>query len=733
MINKEKMLCGVFLFLILQTGKIAGVVLDVETGSPLPKVKVWIEETGQSAITDKNGNFEIPKVYPGIYTVSAKIKGVKISVSGVLVLQNLTTTITLGGVKVVTATKELRRIEEVPAICEVINYSQILERGYETVADALQMLPGFHLITDHVNYEIGVRGINGGLRAESRIVKLMLDGRWVAFRPSSGNFLSYELIPIDVIDRIETVRGPISALYGANAYLGAINIIPKDGEKINGFFVRLSRKSPYEKGYLISFFGGKKIGAVDFVIAGSKCKFDRSGLGIPEISPEYLKYSDEISKNDISQPVSMYCKVKSKISSGFLEVDANYSLLDAFGEYKDWGIMTHENRLSLYNAGVGVKLKFPLFRFYYSYSEGAPTKFDHLDIGSDIYWELRDFGYSSHDFTFEIAKSTRKYNLLLGADYSHDDENLLTVYSILKRDYGENEAGDTVLLDPPPLGDTVFRNVGVYLQFMGFTRRLNFIAGGRFDRHNIYGNALSPRLGFVYKISQNDFLKLLYGSSFKAPAPTQLFTKKIKSGGIMGNPDLKPEFAHIVELNYSRKLPKFGYDFTLYFMRIFNYIEFIPKGGGTIAENRSKISAVGLECGSYFERNRIKVRAFGATGIARTDEGEELGLYPRFTFGTILSYSLNGLKLVLEMKYVSKIKASPSNIRENGGEIYYLPQYLLTNLTLTTERLRLLKGRKAYFICKLFEIAGSHIEPGFEGVDIPSLGPRFSLSFIHEI
>ena len=67
--------------------------------------------------------------------------------------------------------------------------------------------------------------MTGGLGAESGVIKVMIDGRSVAYRTTSGNWLGAELIPLESIAQIEIIRGPASALYGADAFLGVVNII----------------------------------------------------------------------------------------------------------------------------------------------------------------------------------------------------------------------------------------------------------------------------------------------------------------------------------------------------------------------------------------------------------------------------------------------------------------------------------------------------------------------------
>src|SRR5262249_36118991 len=132
------------------------------------------------------------------------------------------------------ATKTELRATETPAVVTVISADEIQARGYSSLAEVLRAVPGFYDVYDGVEHNLGVRGINGGAHASGNAIKLMINGHPVDFRPTTGNFFGEELIPLDMIQRVEIIRGPASALYGANAFLGVVNVVTKTGDQING-------------------------------------------------------------------------------------------------------------------------------------------------------------------------------------------------------------------------------------------------------------------------------------------------------------------------------------------------------------------------------------------------------------------------------------------------------------------------------------------------------------------
>src|SRR3954454_12828124 len=130
------------------------------------------------------------------------------------------------------ATKTTQSRDDAPAVVTTVTRDQIPAWGYRSLAEVLSNLLGFYVVDDHVSPNLAVRGMSGGLYADSSIVKILIDGHPVAFQSSGGVGLGPELIPLSAIERIEIIRGPASALYGADAFLGVISIKTRRGSSL---------------------------------------------------------------------------------------------------------------------------------------------------------------------------------------------------------------------------------------------------------------------------------------------------------------------------------------------------------------------------------------------------------------------------------------------------------------------------------------------------------------------
>ncbi len=98
----------------------------------------------------------------------------------------------------------------------------------------MQSVPGFNVSYDR-NYDfVGVRGVELG-DFNSRIL-LLVDGHRVNNNLTDGAFVDNAfLLDLDVVDRVEVIRGPSAVLYGNNAFFGVINVITRTGAQLNGF------------------------------------------------------------------------------------------------------------------------------------------------------------------------------------------------------------------------------------------------------------------------------------------------------------------------------------------------------------------------------------------------------------------------------------------------------------------------------------------------------------------
>ena len=473
-------------------------------------------------------------------------------------------------IKVITASGYLQTTSEAPSTITVITAQQISERGYEQLEDALRNIPGIDMI--HINgYAPTLIYFRGMYGAENLRALLMIDG--IAENNILGsNDMAGPAYSLQNVERIEIIWGPASALYGANAFGGVINIITKKGAAING----LDAEAGY--GSFNTSFGkinmGLKRSKFEFAIAASI--YNTAGPKFTNRDPDYSgSYVDKA--YSLNTTVS-YLGKNSKTSLGY----RTYRTPMGWGTYSNsptmyFGLPAQGNG----NSGVlGIVqrdirgersgLDDSYLRTLFIQNEFNPTKklnfltrvvYRETGIADDSYVYLTLDGKkliraivasSSNRVSGELSANyalSEKHKFSGGIEFYQDnveqgsrkatlDTN--TIYLIDGRDTVTN-LYSTFLKREFDLRN----NFGGYLQYVLNTNLLgktNLTIGGRYDHNSYFGDAVSPRISIVNQPNTKLTFKLQYGSAFRAPTNLEIHQASL-------NFDLKTEKIKTFEAN----------------------------------------------------------------------------------------------------------------------------------------------------------------------------------------
>ncbi|GJM20760.1 MAG: TonB-dependent receptor [Planctomycetota bacterium] len=140
-------------------------------------------------------------------------------------------------VTVTSASKKPQDLRKTPAAIYVLSQEEIRRSGVTSVAEALRLVPGMHVVRNNSHsWGIGPRGFNSGF---SNKVLVLVDGRAVYDLLQAGVYWDVQDMILEDIDRIEVIRGPGGAIWGANAMNGVINIITKKAQDTQGSLATL--------------------------------------------------------------------------------------------------------------------------------------------------------------------------------------------------------------------------------------------------------------------------------------------------------------------------------------------------------------------------------------------------------------------------------------------------------------------------------------------------------------
>jgi outer membrane receptor for ferrienterochelin and colicins len=651
------------------------------------------------------------------------------------------------------ATKSALHAAQTPAVVTVVTAEEIAARAYRSLADVLRSVPGFYDVYDGVSHNVGIRGINAGQAASGSNLKLMIDGQAVDYRPTSGNFFGEELIPIDVIERIEIIRGPASALYGADAFLGAINVVTKSGELAAGAHV-IAQGAVVRghSGQGVGLVMGGKSGSVDVLVAANYLFLDRSGRALPASSPllpNAVVAAHGPSRGDTSEPATVFFKVAlSDILTGKLTLFASMQRLDAHGAFQPFGPLDERTRIAELNQTYRLSYEVAPSNWLSLFVSGSffnsePTSDAQYGTGHPDYVMIPSRGASGYGVNAEVRVTPHPMALLtVGADLMFED-NLTETYDqklltpVLAQDGSVLRLAGTVIPGEMHGNETDIQNLGAFVQGMVTPHEnWNAIVGVRLDQHNVYGNHVSARAGLVYA---RDLLsvKLLYGSSFKAPSPSQLYARPVAFGGVLGNPTLNAQTAQSTELAVGFRLPDGWGDAQVngFVTSVKGRVEFLPTGSYLIADNTQDETVAGGEFAAHvvpIKPLRFNLHAGMAKTISRSGVIEGLlgkpdvpnPMFPRLQFGVIADLALPWAGLVVSGE-LAEIGARPASFSNSviKGTGYDLDSYLFTALAISAGGPLLFDKRPTRISLRIDDLLNRRwSEPGFGGIDVPSQG-----------
>ncbi|SEH04429.1 TonB-dependent receptor plug domain-containing protein [Candidatus Venteria ishoeyi] len=665
----------------------------------------------------------------------------------------------LMGLEISTGTRTHEKSSLVPAVVTVITAEDIATFAYADVAEALSHSVGFVETDDLVMHSFGVRGIHAGLRAGNRTIKFMLNGQAVSFRSTSQNFIGPELIPMAMIERIEIVRGPVSALYGANALLGVVNIITRDSEhfKQQGQQLSLTAETleAAGNGARASLAGGGKQGDFSYQLGAGLAHSDRTGLNLPQGSPLYHLFAEGTSgrqlsaKTDETRPLSLYGRLNWQAQANRqITLSGFYQKLDAHNSFSDLSPLrdSGSSRVALYNGFARLDWQEDWnetwqTRMFATWSQGSTTDNDHVEAGAPGYYLRRETAYQGGDLGAElIGQMSAADTLLIGMDYT-DDRYDMEYFSQVDRASHHSKA-----LNTPRMRN--LHNYGFYAQWQhSFSQpwlqsQWHLTLGYRHDRHSYSNGQNSYRAGLVTELPGGKVLKFLVGSAFQAPSPELLFREAVQGGDIVGNPQLLPQQAETAEISLLWPLSsRMQLTSTLFATRIHDLVQYQSTQSNLFARNSTDSLSRGIELearyvsgpwqiygNALWQQTRIEDNPYNLFVLNEREEGS---LFPEYSLNLGLSYFWRPYKLRLSFdnRYVARRPASTQNV-QLAQRFYTISAYLDSTLTLSTQAFSLVAGKTGALRFQVRDLwDNAYVNPGFGGIDVPSLGRRYWLSF----
>ncbi len=635
-----------------------------------------------------------------------------------------------------------------------VTRDDIARHGWHSLAQILSNVPGLYVVDDLVYPSVGVRGVTGGLRAGTRIVKVMIDGVTVNFRPDLTAFLGPEFIPVESIERVEIAKGPLSALYGANAFLATINVITRRPQA--GLEASVDGRGNFvgsNPGWGLSQWLGWGGEGVSFAAAASSDRFDRSGLSLqqtfPNQVPRFASLIGPPSQGDISSPASVFASLRGESTTwGTLTLEGGIQHLDANGEFQLNSVLTHASRLVVDNVWAGASYEKKWSNalsadLVLAYSQGSPTRETELYLTqqTEIAF-IPNSSYRALNARAELGYAPGPaFDIRAGADFEWDIERVLYYTEVFNAAIGAFQPGDRTDVVPFPESLTQhLSDLGGYAQVTSqpfdSLPGLHLTGNLRVDKPNLFPVQLSWRAAAAYEWAEDVVTKIIVGSAFQSPSGALLFAQPGfgVSTTVLGNrvaPNVSPLVPQRVQsIEAVASAPLFGHftaDVGVYAQEIQQLITFVPTGLNFVATNQGTADFAGAEVTINARFWRVSPYLSGSLQHqVSPDLAGRLLPYPDLSgvLGLNLDVPEVRLRLNVQARGASSRGPTVSNFNLNGFAPYALPGYVLLDATLGSAGLHLLDDTHE----TVFRIAGRNLlgtryfEPGFGGIDQPQLG-----------
>ena len=487
------------------------------------------------------------------------------------------------------ASKYEQKVTKAATSASVVTSEEIKRFGYRDLGDVLRSVRGFNVTNDRNYSYIGLRGFLRPGDYSSRVLVLINGHRFNDNLYDSGILGGDAMVDVDLIDRVEIVRGPGSAIYGNNAYFGVINIVTKTAAQVDGAEVSGATASfDTYKGRFT--YGGSLAKDWRLLLSGTVSQ----SAGARDL---YYKEFDSPETNGGVVPKSDEESVRSLFGSlqyKGLTLEGAYSYRDKQVPTASFGTVFGDTRERTRDERPYVELRYDtapeaewgvnarVSYEQYNYSGDYPTRYGDDPAGPITMNLDRDRGEWLGAEVSVRKTFADRYTLIVGAEGRENLQQHLLNFDAEPYELGF-ESKRTV------------RNEGVFGQAEAeITDQVSITTGLRYDHYQTIGGRVTPRAAIIYSPLKQTTLKFLYGEAFRAPNVYESF---YDAGAVVHRATLQPESIRTYEVVLEQYLWKnWRTSLSLYHFDAVKLIDQVPiPGQAFYLDNVGGAAANGVE------------------------------------------------------------------------------------------------------------------------------------------
>lgn len=566
---------------------------------------------------------------------------------------------------VITATKTPHLLKDVPVETVVITREDIQRSNAQNIVDILKEVPGINTsMHDDVFGTYTWRASMQGLSFNDGYALILVDGHRMMGCGQSGGMGEYGIglnqIPLEMIERIEVVKGPSSALYGSDAVSGVVNIITR----------KVPSKATGRAGVAYGWYDIKNRVRNGVVTRPSDEGRSRN------LSQAYVSFGDRV-REDAGYLISYAYESAEDIGQDPVKSDRHSLLGKWYNRFSDGVELYLDTGLSTYEKAD--------YRDEDSYQVSArlefnPAKGHFFTLRGYLYdWDFNHgypgyaYGYKYGDVGYKQGEA--RYSWYLG------DWNVLTLGGELQRqaiDYDiENPDGSLIGVRKDVDTSSLYAQDELTL-----FDSLTLVGGMRYDDHSTFGSELNPKFSMMYRPSPDTVFRASVGKAFKSPTIRELYYSAPYRHGsyyCRSNPDLKPEKAVGYSASVEQWLLGHKIMFNIGYFR--NDVDdmVIREDTGSLYNglplkeyrNVEKAWTQGVECLGrlYLSQDLSATLSYTYTDSENKETGRELTYVPNHVLSLSPAYELRdlGFGASATISYVSRQYTNSDNTAQIDG------------------------------------------------------------------
>jgi outer membrane receptor protein involved in Fe transport len=477
------------------------------------------------------------------------------------------------------ASRRRQHVSEAPSSVTIVTAEDVRTFGWRTLAEALAAVRGFYTTNDRNYTYVGVRGFGRPSDYNNRVLVLVNGHRF------NDNIYDQALVdsefPIDLalIERIEIIRGPGSALYGTNAFFAVINVVLRSGGAVGGSESAIDAGS-YATYRLRSTFGTRTASGIDALLSISRTSSDgRDVLYFPE-------YDEASSGFGLSRhaDADRAHNIVGSLSRGAFALQGAYGTREKQIPTGAYGTTLGDERTRTRDSRAWLDASFT----------------DTLRGAVVTTRAFVDYSGYSGVYMFDegtVENRDTALGVWVGAESTVSKRVSMRHQLTGGLEYRRNLRQDQRSWDVEPYWSYVderirSQQVGLYVQDeIQLHRRLTATVGGRYDWWGLTGGTGRPRLGLVYRTDANTAVKALFGAAYRAPTVFEAFYERDPEGR-----PLRPETVSTSEVVYEQHIGgTLRFTASAYFTDAENLIDQAAEGDILYFRNGGEAHARGVE------------------------------------------------------------------------------------------------------------------------------------------